>query len=80
MTKGFTGHDSVTLGCLTHFKFPHPPVKKKFYPGVSLHIDKHREKEVRERETKDENTYLLNIYYQPRYFTHTGSFNLLKNL
>lgn len=28
MTKGFTGHDSVTLGCLTHFKFPHPPVKR----------------------------------------------------
>ena len=80
MTKGFTGHDSITSGCLTHFRFPHLPVKISFYTGVSLHINKHREKGVRERKGTRTNTYLLNTYCQPRYFTHTGSFNLLNNL
>lgn len=50
MTKRFTGHDSITFGCLTHFRFPHLPVKRSFYIGVSFHTDKHKEKGVRERE------------------------------
>lgn len=47
--RGFTGHDSITLGCLTHFEFPRLPVKISFCTGVSLHTDRHREKGVQEK-------------------------------
>lgn len=55
-TKGITGHDSVTLGCLTPFRFPHLPEKVSFYTGGDSHRDKQREKG--EREEKEENQLL----------------------
>lgn len=58
-TKGLTGHDSITLGCLTPFRFPHLPVKISFYRGGCFHSDKHKEKGVREREQKRISTYSL---------------------
>lgn len=57
-TKGITGHDSVTLGCLTPFRFPHLPVKISFYTGGCSHCDKHKEKGKRER-MKRTSTYPL---------------------
>lgn len=66
------------LGCLTHFRFPHLPVKVSFYTGGSFHIDKHKEKSEREKGRKP--THTDNTYCQQRHFTHAGSFNFLNNL
>lgn len=56
MTKGLTGHDSITLSCLTPFRFPHLPVKISFYTGGCFHSDKHKEKRS-EGERTEENKY-----------------------
>lgn len=58
-TKGLTGHDSITLGCLTPFRFPHLPVKISFYTVAAFTVTSTKRKGVREREQKRTSTYSL---------------------
>jgi hypothetical protein len=42
VTKGFTGHDSITLELLHTLRFPHLSVKISFYTSDSQYIDEHK--------------------------------------